>query len=47
MAWTTQATAAGRAVDLGLLEIEGGWARASARGWELLDTLLAEFLPER
>ncbi len=47
VAWTTQTTAAGRAVDLGLLEVEDGWVRASARGWELLDTLLAQFLPER
>jgi oxygen-independent coproporphyrinogen-3 oxidase len=47
VAWATQEAAAQRALDLGLLECDGKRARASTRGWELLDTLLAQFLPER
>ncbi len=47
VAWSTQEPAARRALALGLLEYDGERARASARGWELLDTLLAQFLPER
>ena len=47
VAWATQAEAEARALELGLLEVEGGTRRASARGWALLDTLLGLFVPER
>ncbi len=47
VAWGTQEPAAARAMDLGLLEADGARLRASDRGWALLDTLLAQFLPDR
>ncbi len=47
VAWATMRPAAERARALGLLEDDGERLRASARGWQLLDTLLAQFLPER
>jgi oxygen-independent coproporphyrinogen-3 oxidase len=47
VAWATQQSAAMHAQELGLLDIDGDRVRASTRGWELLDTLLAQFLPER
>jgi oxygen-independent coproporphyrinogen-3 oxidase len=47
VSWATQRAAEARAVDAGLLASDGSRRHASARGWALLDTLLALFLPAR
>jgi oxygen-independent coproporphyrinogen-3 oxidase len=47
VSWATQHVAEAHAVDAGLLASDGSRRHASARGWALLDTLLALFLPAR
>ncbi len=47
LAWATQQPAAHRAVELGLLDTSDDRLCASDLGWQLLDTLLGVFLPER